>query len=454
LDDRNLVIDVIKYRTWNRPSTLIILGFSIITVQIFERAIEEFWLSGLLPKISGLDLPIFSLIIALTIIFQSFLLIILHSVPAARKREGLLRYRLYVIATVIQTFIIILLILVSFQVNLDRTYSTNLILTIVTHSYAASIIIIGMLVYRFIRSLLYSRSRIIMVYTFAMIAICLNFSFSLFYLQSQLNVRPEIITVYRDAYEAYYNPSPPILSNAYSFTGYVYFILAWFATILLLQYYSHRIGKIRYWLIVSIPIIYFLSQFIPTVLDDLNIPRSFASSLAFNFVLFTFRAGGGIMFGCAFFILSKNVRIHDIHYFLVFAGLGMMLVFSSADFSSIGYAQFPPFGVGSISYLVVSSYLLFMGLDSCSLRLANDGTIRRTIQKTMKEDELLKGLAASQVEDSIAARVKYLHQNLTQHFQPNESSSLSIHDEDIHDYIREVLQEVKKTGKTGTNGSE
>ena len=452
MNDRNLSTDA-KYRLRSRPFLLIILGFSIIIVQIFERAIEEFWLSGLLPKISSLNLPLFSFIIALTIIFQSFLLIILHLVPAAQKREGLLRYRIYVVATAIQSIVIILLILLSFQVNLDRTYSTNLILTIVTLSYGTSIIIIGMLVYRFIRSLLYSRSKIIMSYTFAMIAICLNFSFSLFYLQSQLNARPEIITVYRDAYEAYYNPSPPILSNAYSLTGYAYFVLAWIATILLLQYYSHRIGKIRYWLIVSIPIFYFLSQCIPAILDDLNVPRSFASSLAYNFVLFTFKAGGGIMFGFAFFILSKNVRTHDIHYFLVFAGLGMMIVFSSADFSSIGYAQFPPFGIGSISYLVVGSYLLFMGLDSCSLRLANDGIIRRSIQKTMKEDELLKGLAASQLEDSISARVKYLHQNLTQQFQPNESS-LSIRDEEIHDYIREVLPEVKKTGKTDYNSNE
>jgi hypothetical protein len=69
-----------------------------------------------------------------------------------------------------------------------------------------------------------------------------------------------------------------------------------------------------------------------------------------------------------------------------------------------------------------------------------------------EEDELLKGLAASQLEDSISARVKDLHQNLTQHFQPNEST-LSIRDEDIHDYIREVLQEVKKTGKMDSNSN-
>ncbi|MPZ07885.1 MAG: hypothetical protein GEU26_15970 [Nitrososphaeraceae archaeon] len=157
--------------------------------------------------------------------------------------------------------------------------------------------------------------------------------------------------------------------------------------------------------------------------------------------MFTFKAGDGILFGIAFFILSKNIRAPDIRYYLVFAGLGMMLVFSSADLSSIGYAPFPPFGIGSVSYLAIGSYLLFMGLDSCSFRLANDGTIRRSILKTMKEDELLKGLIVSQLEDSISAKVKYLHQNLTQDTERNGSSFL-IHDESIHDYIQEVLQEV------------
>jgi hypothetical protein len=66
---------------------------------------------------------------------------------------------------------------------------------------------------------------------------------------------------------------------------------------------------------------------------------------------------------------------------------------------------------------------------------------------------LLKGLAASQLEDSISARIKYIQQNLTQQFQPNELS-LSIRDENIHDYIQEVLQEVKKTGQTDSNGNE
>jgi hypothetical protein len=74
--------------------------------------------------------------------------------------------------------------------------------------------------------------------------------------------------------------------------------------------------------------------------------------------------------------------------------------------------------------------------------------IRKTIKKTMKEDELLKGLAAPQLEDSISARVKYLHQNITQHFQPNESS-LSIRDENIHDYIMESSSGGQKDWKDG-----
>jgi hypothetical protein len=424
-----------------------VLGLLVVGFQIFERSVQELWLSGLLPSRTTSGSITFIFVIAITITFQAILLKLVSSVPATRKREGLLRSGLYFSIIVVQTVIIALLTLLSLQITFDRIYSVNLLEIIITISYVCSIIVTGMLIFRFIKSVLRSRSKVILTYMFALVAIALYFSVSLSYLLTQFNVRPEIITSFRDAYGAYFNPASPALSTGYALAGYGYFLLTWFATVLLLQYYSHRIGKVRYWLIASVPIIYFLGQFVTFALDNLNISRPFATSLTYNFIIFTFKAGGGVMFGFAFFILSRNIRTHDIQYYLLIAGLGIMFVFSSTDLSSIGFAPFPPFGIGSVSYLPLSTYLLFMGLDSCSRRLAFDSNIRRTIMDSVKEDELLKGLTGSQLEDSILHRVRYLQRNLAKYEEPRESSPL-IHDENIAEYVQEVVHEVQKYKET------
>ncbi|MFI5405837.1 MAG: hypothetical protein ACHQ1D_04910, partial [Nitrososphaerales archaeon] len=63
-----------------------------------------------------------------------------------------------------------------------------------------------------------------------------------------------------------------IANTAYFITSILSFISTWFATVLLLQYsYSTKLGRAKYWVIVSIPLVYFLSQF-QTQLIDLFTP--------------------------------------------------------------------------------------------------------------------------------------------------------------------------------------
>jgi hypothetical protein len=40
-----------------------------------------------------------------------------------------------------------------------------------------------------------------------------------------------------------------------------HFYFVGFATVLLLKYYSHKIGKAKYWILVRIPLAYFLTEF-------------------------------------------------------------------------------------------------------------------------------------------------------------------------------------------------
>ena len=56
-----------------------------------------------------------------------------------------------------------------------------------------------------------------------------------------------------------------MLANVFAIMS---FVVTWFATAVLLSYRSRRIGRIKYWVIIALPLIYFLSQFISSITDE------------------------------------------------------------------------------------------------------------------------------------------------------------------------------------------
>ena len=95
-----------------------------------------------------------------------------------------------------------------------------------------------------------------------MIMICINLLFTLIYLTNQFKrtaagplVFPSLTPVanYVSGYNIFY--------QGYVVTSIISFILTWIATVPLLHSYSKRIGRAKYWILVSIPLVYFLSQF-------------------------------------------------------------------------------------------------------------------------------------------------------------------------------------------------
>ena len=91
-----------------------------------------------------------------------------------------------------------------------------------------------------------------------------------------------------------------IFSSSYFVSSVTAFILTWFATILLLNHYSKKLGMIKYWILVLIPLIYFLSQF---------------ESIFLNIFVFL-RKEDPILFGVAYsliFSVRLKVFLHLLH---------------------------------------------------------------------------------------------------------------------------------------------
>ncbi len=122
----------------------------------------------------------------------------------------------------------------------------------------------------------------------------------------------------------------------------------------------------------------------------------------YNLFLNTVRTAGGIMFGIAFFILSKTIMHDQLKKSIVIIGSGLVLLFGANASSLIIITIYPPWGAISTTFLIIGSYLLIIGLDSAAFYLATDSSLRRIIAKSpQKEYDFLKSLGYSEAQHTV-----------------------------------------------------
>ena len=106
----------------------------------------------------------------------------------------------------------------------------------------------------------------ILLYGLATATTTLSLVFALvFYDSILLFTRPYLINPQSPVVFPSFGPNTTmgILNNIYALFNIASFTLLWISTILLLQpYYSIRWGNRKFWTILSVPLVFFLSQFV------------------------------------------------------------------------------------------------------------------------------------------------------------------------------------------------
>ena len=83
-----------------------------------------------------------------------------------------------------------------------------------------------------------------------------------------------------------------------------------------------------------------------------------------------------------------------------------MLLFSSNQITGLILAPYPPFGLATLSFLGLASYLVLVGIYSSAISVAQDVKLRRFIRNTLAEQTaLLDNIGTSQMEQEIQERV-------------------------------------------------
>lgn len=239
-----------------------------------------------------------------------------------------------------------------------------------------------------------------------------------------------------------------MLKDGYYYASILAYILIWVTTAILLKHYSKRLGKIRYWILISIPIVFYLIQdklFQSGIFNYIFLisPNLFGLFYSLSFTAVQLIAG---LFACLVFVLgAREIKKERISNSLFVSAVGILILINSFEISGAYIGAYPPYGLTSVSLIGLASYLVFVGTFSSAIYVGNDIQVRKEIYKMVESNpQLLRNIGLSEGQIEIERRVKRM-QKLNN--QDDQSLGEEYESGEVQELIQDILRELKKEKK-------
>jgi hypothetical protein len=433
---------------------IFILVFFVIIVLIVDTSIIK------ISAFIGSPASSVTIFAAMALIFSVGQYLILSFVRT-RNREGTqhdskLLSSLHKLVAIIQYVLIVILGSLILQMVFTSSYNTFFLEVIIWINYTLAIGLLGFLSQRFLLWFKSNRNAVVLAYSLAMMMICISAIFALVYVTNQFThsfsgpiIRPTLTPVanYGSAYNTF--------NVGYVITSIIAFIFTWIATVLLLHSYSRKLGRAKYWVLVSTPLVYFLSQFqfvFVDVFTSFRISDPITFGIVFTLFFNATTPVGGALFGIAFWSVARKINRNTVKQYMMISAYGMMLLFSSNQVSGLTLVPYPPFGLVTVSFFGLASFLVFVGIYSSAISVAQDSKLRKSIRSfAIDETRLLDSIGTAQMEHEIERKVIGLTKMNQNRMARETGVQSSLSEDDIKGYLKQVIQEVQNQRTHPTN---
>jgi hypothetical protein len=401
-----------------------------------------------------------TLFVGTAVIFVITSLIILAYVRHISEKSGakfLHLARTHKLVTIAQYTLIVIVAITVLQVLATMQYSILSLAASLTISYGLWIVTMILLArafftwYKSIASHNESQSKIlILILGLSMVVYVINggsgLANSLLWLQEQNPIIASQDVAFYPDFESESLISQVGAVNQLSST--VAFILTWISTIILLRPYMEKIGKVKFWGIMGFALVYLISYPL-YLLGFLSLTGETDAEIMNNIILVsTASVFAGLVFGAAFLSIARTLRRGTaIRQYLILAGYGMF-IFYLAGSATVSQAAYPPYGLISVGFTGLSTYLIYVGLYSSAVTLSQDLTLRKTIRKSvLEQSKLLDSIATAQMEKELQTSVLTIVKKTSQEMKDDSGIEASLTEEDLRDYMGIVMNELKIGGK-------
>jgi hypothetical protein len=426
----------------------------IVVVTIVDSQFINFFYGTDLGTPGNLHLLLFvSFAIVASIINTILLLFAKRNDIKARTSRPLLFRVAYIGTSAVQYAISLVLFIILSEMLIFHGYNKVFSLLVVYLSHFWSAIILGVLSFTFIHWFRFTRSFSVLIYgiVFSMILFLILITVPL--LTEQFTNQSQLIYPrdYTTLITAIIVPSRDI-SFIYGLGNYVLplmIISSWILTISLLKPYANRIGKKMFWLIASIPLLYQLFTFIVRDANLVTDPAlvEIIYSQQFQFIFGISYQVSGLFFSIAFLTIARKMRRKVMKNYLIISSIGIISLFSSAQPGMPFYAAYPPFGIATLLFLGLSSYMLLVGMLGIVANVSRDSELRREIYKGLEVDsDMLKKMGMAEMQREMERRILPLANKIE--LSDEIRVRMDPSEEDVKIMINEVLNEIhsKRSG--------
>jgi hypothetical protein len=353
------------------------------------------------------------------------------------------------LATILVLITILLILLTEILVFSEYDLILLVVTTAISPTIAAGVMVVSsyMLIswYRFNKS-----SYVVLIFALAFSINVYAFTYSMIKDMSGLMEKDQNITPHSEVVYSSDTFGPGsmemLLFNIYKYAATTSFLLLLVGSAIMLRHYSSKIGRAKFWTLVLLPSLYYVI----TLSNSLGIYAPESKTDLFNYYVFSSLNGivGGALLGFLFWSISRTMRPNkSVSNYLLMCSYGFVLL-SVATVGQVSVAAYPPYGFATYAMLTLSSYMIIIGLYAAASSISQDVRLRQYIKDlTRKDSSFLAAIGHAQLEKQVQSKASDLEQVVKEQRMALEKKSgvqSSIQEQDIKQYLLEVLQEVDK----------
>jgi len=281
-------------------------------------------------------------------------------------------------------------------------------------------------------------------------AIAFNLIATASYVCVKLIDRPSVIGEYIGSSGDLTGSKQSVLKDIYNISTFISFFSMWITAALLMNNYREKlINSIVYWIILSLPLVYFIiTYFYQYILGELLSSYLQIDPVTVSIILGGFLALskpiGGLLFGIVFWKISRIVGYEkNIKTFMIISGWGILFIFSSNQAVTQIVLPYPPFGLPSITILIMASYLMLLGIYNSATLVSTNNQLRKSIRKRALESKFLGLIGHAEMEKEIQRTVKRVSEDKNL-IEIALQEPVEFDEPQLKKYVEFVIKEVRK----------
>ena len=292
-----------------------------------------------------------------------------------------------------------------FQQFYDNQYHKSISIIVVILSYGAASIFLVSLSFLFLSWYKSNHSTIVLLYCISMLLISFNLVTTATYTIAKMSYLPSHIREQVSGSADFVTEKLRWLDSVYRISSIMSFLSIWITSAILMNNYREKIvSSVVYWIILSLPLVYFLITYffqfmIGSILASYLEIDPITISIIIGAFLSLSKPIGGLIFGLVFWNISKTVSYEiNIKTFMIFSGWGIFLIFSSNQALTQTINPYPPFGLVTVTVLTLAAYFTLVGIYSSAILVSANTNLRKFIYKHALESKLLNLIGQAEYE--------------------------------------------------------